>query len=505
MRDDIIVEQENGELTIDISKAIAPAFYPMWFTNCNTRYRVLVGARNTGKSKFMGYECIMKIISDPLRNIMVLRQNDVDNRDSTFENIVSCIHDLGFDKYFKVTTQPLKIVYEPTGQKILFRGCNNPTSITSLEGMTDLWIEEGYQIDSFETFRIVDASIRSPKIKPQITITLNAWSDAHWIFKEFCKDRLEGDLNILEEKGYQFFYDPDLVIMYGVGLAIHQSSYKVNPWRAPYYDTAMLEMKTKAPAIYAVEAAGMWGQGRSSTYPEFGEQCLCSIEEIMSKQFISFAIGIDTGYSDGAGHKVRVKKDEDPALKIRSATVMELVAISNNLDGCKCYCIDEYFHSNDTSVNVTNTDNRENMNFPSLISTMISTIKKWIGKYQGHVRGSSLMSGRIDIYTDMADIPSRDALEAEAFRQGLYNLSFNSFPKTSIRSRVDFDRQLMAYGDLKVCKEQCPNLIREYKSARMDDNGDPRVAGNDHALDSQSYAFSPQRGLMMRYKDFKER
>ena len=101
----------DGSKAISLRKVIGQGYDDAWFTNCKGRYRLFCGARSTKKSKnIMGYEPIFKILSDPRRNILIARQNDSDNRQSTFENITGCIIDLGLEREFKVSKNPLLLM-----------------------------------------------------------------------------------------------------------------------------------------------------------------------------------------------------------------------------------------------------------------------------------------------------------------------------------------------------------------------------------------------------------
>ncbi|MBR2617607.1 MAG: phage terminase large subunit, partial [Clostridia bacterium] len=63
---------------------------------------------------------------------------------------------------FKIS--PLEITLKETGQKILFRGFDNPDSITSITVshgyLCWVWIEEAYQVTNEEEFNKLDFSIR---------------------------------------------------------------------------------------------------------------------------------------------------------------------------------------------------------------------------------------------------------------------------------------------------------------------------------------------------------
>ena len=60
------------ETRFDLGKMIAPEFLSVWWVNCPTRYRVMFGARNTGKSyTFLGLEVLHKVLYDKNRNICI--------------------------------------------------------------------------------------------------------------------------------------------------------------------------------------------------------------------------------------------------------------------------------------------------------------------------------------------------------------------------------------------------------------------------------------------------
>jgi len=74
-----------------------------------------------------------------------------------------------------------EITYMPTGQKILFRGMDDPLKITSISvpkgNLCFVWIEEAYEIENSDKFDTVIESIRgtnpSPDFFKQVTLTFN--------------------------------------------------------------------------------------------------------------------------------------------------------------------------------------------------------------------------------------------------------------------------------------------------------------------------------------------
>lgn len=515
MRTDIFVDSANGTRTFDVQKIFGRGYNNGLFFNFRGRYRFYVGSRSSKKSQNMlGYEPILKILSDDRRNVVMCRQNDVDNKNSTYANLVKCIEDLGLTSSFATRKQPLEIEYKPTGQMIIFKGLNNPTSITSSKfphgELTDIYIEEAYECQNFDDFLKLDGSLRvsaevAKDISIQITCVMNPWSPDHWIFTEFFKGRLEPTEEYMETHRFDDYRDDAFVGPFGKGLYLHQSNYKINEFRDKgSWDPAAMQMKARSPELYKPNFLGLFGATTGLAYPEFSSACFVTAQDILARTDITeFAIGIDTGLSNGEGKKITVKKGEDPDKKIRSATTMALVAMTRDF-GTLLIC-DEYFHSNDGSVNDLNTDDREDVTQPELVKRCIDYIARWMAKYgSNQKKGNLLMKGTINAYVDSADIATRQGLELEARRVGLYNINFIPSTKKTIQTRVDFTRHLMSYGAWFICAENCPNGVREYRTARKGEKGEPRAPGNDHFIDSADYAQAPFWNDMTQWKSFKE-
>lgn len=518
MREDIWIEK-NGKKVLSMKKLLGKGYTKAWFSNCKLRYRLFCGARSTKKSKvILGYEPVFKILSDARRNVLIVRKNDSDNRQTTFENICGCITDLGMESAFKISKNPLAIEYIKTGQQIIFRGLNNPTSLNSLTFahgyLTDVYIEEAFEVDSYEDFRKLDGSLRGKLpdgLFLQITLCFNAWDGDSWLNENFFKNRLEDDYATLDRDDvtYMDYYDPEFIGPYGKGLYLHKSTYKINEFRDTVnYDASAREMKIKAPEIYKVEFLGMFGNTTAAVYPEWNSKALVvPIQDIIGNdvhgfpkmKFADFAIGIDTGLSDGQGKVLKVGKNEDANIKVRAATTMTLCAVTQDLN--KIVTIAEYFHSNNPAQNMSNTDNRDKLGLIEQADALLKYIIQWGQEYQNP--STILMKGTINIYVDSADIGFRQVLETKSREYGLYNLRFLPSTKLSIQTRVDFDRLLMAYGDYLI-SDLCPNLEREIKNARRGKKGEAREDGNDHVLTASEYCRAPLLSILRRWKNFKQ-
>jgi phage terminase large subunit len=479
-----------SQKTISVYDLIGKGFEKAW--NFKGRYRVIKGSRNSKKSVvMMGYRIIMDILENENNNVLVLRQNDRDNRQSTFANIIKWLDIMGVVDSFKITTNVMEIIYKPTGQKIIFRGMNNPTGLTSTtfsKGMlSKIYIEEAFEIKDYEDFRKIDGSLRGTPplgVHLQITMVFNGWSINTWLYDVFFKGKLEDDYEALMRLPYIDYRDDEFLGDYGRGLYLMINNYKINEWRDKnVYDAAMLELSKRAPDIFKVEALGMWGNSTGACYPEMSDKLVLSRGFINNMDLADYAIGIDTGLSDGQG-----KIDRDG---IRSATSMHLIGIAPAYD--KIICINEFFHTN-IGQTVPTTE-------PQMMEKLIDVILEWFDLYKDHPL--LFKEGVINVFVDSADIGFRQGLELTARKRGIIDIRFIGSTKFKIQTRVDFIRLLMAWDEFLI-SEACPNLIREMRNARKGENGIAREDTNDHAINANEYAWAPFMRKVSRWKTFKE-
>ena len=162
------------------------------FWNFKGRYRVVKGSRASKKSKTTALYYIYSMMKHPEANILVVRKTFRTLKDSCFTELKWAINRLGVSHKWDVKESPLEITYKPTGQKIYFRGLDDPLKVTSITVdvgvLCWLWIEEAYEISSEADFNMLDESIRGKVpdgLFKQITLTLNPWNERHWIKSRF--------------------------------------------------------------------------------------------------------------------------------------------------------------------------------------------------------------------------------------------------------------------------------------------------------------------------------
>ena len=96
------------------------------------RFRVVKGSRASKKSTTAALNLIYRMMKYPLANALVVRKTFATLKDSCYTQLKWAIKRLNVEKYWKTRQSPLELEYLPTGQKILFRGMDDPLKITSI-------------------------------------------------------------------------------------------------------------------------------------------------------------------------------------------------------------------------------------------------------------------------------------------------------------------------------------------------------------------------------------
>ena len=192
-----IRSQDARQLQVSLKEVIGQGYNEFWHSK--HFYRVVKGSRGSKKSKTAALNFIYRIMLYPWSNLLVVRRFSNTNRQSTFTDMKWAAYKLKVDHLFKFNESLPEIVYKPTGQKILFRGLDDPLKITSISvdvGMLSwAWFEEAYQFEDMGAVDTVIESIRgsheAPDYFKQITFTFNPWSERHWLKREFFDEETQ--------------------------------------------------------------------------------------------------------------------------------------------------------------------------------------------------------------------------------------------------------------------------------------------------------------------------
>ena len=154
--------QQKQKNVLSLQSIVGKGYAEYW--HCKRRYRVCKGSRASKKSKTTALWIICNMMKYKEANTLVIRKKYRTLKDSCFKELKWAIHRLKVDEFWETKESPLEITYKPTGQKIYFRGLDDPLKITSIAVdigvLCWLWIEEAYEITKESDFDIIDESIR---------------------------------------------------------------------------------------------------------------------------------------------------------------------------------------------------------------------------------------------------------------------------------------------------------------------------------------------------------
>lgn len=120
---------------VRISTLIGPGYYGVVrdiFRHDHTHYD-FSGGRGSLKSSTISLVVPLLIISNPDAHALVLRKVGNTIRDSVYSQYIWAIGELGMAAYWDAKVSPMELTYRPTGQKILFRGADDPMKIKSIK------------------------------------------------------------------------------------------------------------------------------------------------------------------------------------------------------------------------------------------------------------------------------------------------------------------------------------------------------------------------------------
>lgn len=285
----------KGKRIVSLPEVVGKGYGTFW--NWKGRYRAVKGSRASKKSKTTALWFITNMMKYPDANTLVVRKTYRTLKDSCFTELKWAIHRLGVDAFWDIKESPLEMTYKPTGQKIYFRGLDDPLKVTSItvdQGcLCWMWIEEAYEISSEDDFNMLDESIRGAvpegsHLFKQITLTFNPWNEHHWLKR-------------------RFFDNPD-----DETLAL-TTNYMCNEWLDAADRKVFETMKKQNPRRYRVAGLGDWGIVDGLVYENWKEEAFEIISKAdfldldeaeqkaknyVFKESVKSAFGLDFGYTN---------------------------------------------------------------------------------------------------------------------------------------------------------------------------------------------------------------
>ena len=339
----------------------------------NTDARVIIdlGGRDSGKSYFVGGQYIpLRMLKDKNFRGVSIRKTYASLKDSCYQEIVDGIETMGIENEFGMIKQPLEIEHK-NGNKMLFRGLDNPTKIKSLKGINFIWVEEGEDLTRKEYNDLL--ILLRGKEKPTLIITFNPIDEEHFTKSDFVDIP---NKNVLES-----FKDGDPkvweIIISGETSGI-KAEYKVLVLRTTFDDNTFIppvrklvieQLQYTDPFLYQVYRKGKYGTK--------GGKILNNVK-LLDMNELSFDNFDNKGYAQDFGYN-------------HANCILSIAEKDNNL-----YIFDEIYVNEKSTDEIIELAKNLNKKLPMICdSAEPGTIKMWqkagykargVKKFQGSVR-----------------------------------------------------------------------------------------------------------------------
>lgn len=151
--------------TINVYDLIARPFWDVYDDMKKEQHSEywLKGGRGSTKSSFLSIAIIIGMLKDKDANAIVYRKVSNTLRDSVYAQMIWACYALGIQTIVKGRVGPYEIVFVPTGQRIMFRGADDPMKSKSIKLTKGyfkyLWFEELAEFSGMEAIRTIKQSI----------------------------------------------------------------------------------------------------------------------------------------------------------------------------------------------------------------------------------------------------------------------------------------------------------------------------------------------------------
>lgn len=268
-----------------MANTIEVPFNPIFRAPNNSikRYKVIYGGAGSGKSFNVAQNYICRLSDRRYQgaNLLVVRKVDDSNKYSTYAELCGAINRIfgdNYERYWRITKNPLSMKSLITGNEIIFRGMaderqrDRVKSVTFTGGkLTWIWCEEATELES-DFVEILDDRLRgalaNPNLFYQMTFTFNPVSSSHWIKARFIDTPSEDVL-------------------------VNHSTYLDNRFCDEAFHRRMMERKERDPEGFRVYGLGDWGELEGQIFTNYKVEPF----ETDAKYFDAMAIGQDFGYN----------------------------------------------------------------------------------------------------------------------------------------------------------------------------------------------------------------
>ena len=251
------------------ARTFSAKFLPL-LNDYSHRWEIYKGSAGSGKSHFITQKIIIKALREK-RRVMICRRYGTTMRNSVFKLFKDVIEAFKITHLTRIKESDMSITL-PNGSEIIFVGLDNEEKLLSIAGITDVFIEEVYEVPK-EIVDQLNLRMRGKAPNQQIYMAFNPISAKHWLY-DFCEGSTRPESSIYS-----------------------QSTFRDNPFLPDEYVKALEDMYRTNPNKARVFCDGNWGADVEGLVYKNHILSDFDINELI-KQGLEVRVGIDWGFVD---------------------------------------------------------------------------------------------------------------------------------------------------------------------------------------------------------------
>lgn len=252
-----------------MAKKLNPAKFNEWiFENISDyshRVEVYYGGAGSGKSFGATQKMLLKALKHK-RKVLVIRKIQRTIKDSIWSLLVTHLHNSGFYDACRVNRSDFEIEL-PNGSIFIFKGLDDPEKIKSIDGITDIIIEEATELTE-DDFTQLNLRLRALVDNLQIYLMFNPISKKNWVYEYFFTRELPANIKIVK------------------------TTYLDNKFLADEYRQELERLKDRNPAYYRIYCLGEFATLDKLVFPTYTTKIVSEDDIKGLKRWI----GLDFGY-----------------------------------------------------------------------------------------------------------------------------------------------------------------------------------------------------------------
>lgn len=252
-----------------MAKKLNPAIFNDWvykdIDDYSHRIEVYMGGAGSGKSYGATQKVLLKGLKSK-RTILVIRKIQRTIKHSIWSLIITHLKNSGYYEACKINRSDFEIEL-PNGTMFIFKGLDDEEKIKSIDGITDIVIEEATELTEDE-FTQLNLRLRALVDFPQIYLMFNPISKKNWVYTYFFTGAVPDNVKIIK------------------------TTYKDNKFLSKEYTDELERLQYRNPAYYRIYTLGEFATLDKLVFPTYQTK-IVSAEDIKG---LNRWIGLDFGY-----------------------------------------------------------------------------------------------------------------------------------------------------------------------------------------------------------------